>query len=246
MMKRSYATMGMCLWLFLVTLLSHTSAVDARWLRNAIKRFMNVGTIVKFRLIDADTNLPIMDIENNQMIVLPLTNATNFNIDAVTDGHVGSIRFSYLGNENFRVESRPPHALCSKAFLTRNYNACPNFEAGRLEITATPYNRVFELGEKGIPVTLSFTVVTDLPISNAPFLAPTTPDAPIMAPANAPQRMPTNSVPSPTAAAPTPRMPPVGAPQRTPTNPTLTNAPRNVPVTAPTSTECAKPKVRKQ
>jgi hypothetical protein len=272
--KHSFTKMGMVLWL-LVTVVSH-HAVDAYWLRNLIKQFTDVGTIAKFRLIDADTDLPIMDITNGQIVIIPLTNATNFNIDVVTaNGPVGSIKFGYLGNERYNIESRAPFSLCSDNWLTGDYKSCPKFAAGRLDITATPYNRAFALGgQAGETVTVSFTVLTEVPLpsvpvqpnTSAPRIPPqriptipaTTPDqpsAPQKFPVQAPLRIPVPTGPIPVAKAPM-NSPIVAAPTKVITSapkvPPInspqqvpTKTPIKLPASVPTTKVCSIPKVRK-
>ena len=240
-------TMGMFLWI-LVALLSHTT--EAQLMTSMLNLFSETGTIVKFRLINADTDLPIMDITNNQIVILPLTNATSFNIEAVTEGAVGSIRFGFLGNNRYRVESRSPFALCGDDWLTGNYKACPDFTAGRHDITATPYSLAYELGEEGMQVSFSFTVVTDLPLTTAPVKPPTSaPVIPTKVPTRPPQKPPTKP-PTKVPLANTPiKIPTVSAPIK-PISPTPVNSPQRVPTNpvpvplTPTMAECKTPKVR--
>ena len=258
--------MRITLWLLLVALRLQRHVVDALL-------WVNVGTIDRFRLINADSNQPIMDLQNDQIVILSKVKATNFNIDVTTaGGKVGSVKFSYLGKENYNTEWRPPYSLCGVHWWSRQYNACSNFLPGTHVITATPYY----LGRAGTPVRITFTVRTDVvPVTAAPRNPPTR--APSQIPNSPPVQSPTKIEPPPQPSLPTTRAPikmpnssPVQSPTKNEPPPTLPTTrrpiqrptlaprppptPRNVPMMSPvkrpvfsptwTTKDCAIPKVR--
>jgi outer membrane biosynthesis protein TonB len=191
------------------------SYVGANYADGATRQLSDVGKIVGFRLINADTNRPIMNITNTTVLQLPLTDAKNINIDVVTDSSsIGSVMFGYLGVVSYRVESFPPFAVCGDDFRNADYFICPTLKVGKYVVTATPFSDRFASGTKGQQVRLEFSVVDSL--TNSPSRAPS----------NSPRKPPTN----------TPRKPPTYAPRKPPTNTPIkppTNAPRRPPTSSP-------------
>ncbi|MEM9077708.1 MAG: choice-of-anchor D domain-containing protein [Bacteroidota bacterium] len=69
---------------------------------------------ISFSLIDADTNTPIVVIEDGDVIDIGQFQTTNFSIEAIAEGiEVGSIVFDFNGEAGFRTESFVPYALGS-------------------------------------------------------------------------------------------------------------------------------------
>jgi hypothetical protein len=190
-----------------------------------------VGRVQKFRFINAITGT-----QNGRSLVDPLRSGTiinlstfairTFNIEAVPDtisGPIGSIRFSYGGNSNFRKESNAPYAFCGDT--NGIYRSCLELTTtGSYTITATPYSLPNLLGAIGQSFSVSFTI-TDRPPQpipspiKPPTKAPVQP--PTKTPTRAPAKIPTKSTTkaplkattkSPTKApakVPTPVVPPV-------------------------------------
>jgi hypothetical protein len=196
----------------------------------------SVGKIVAFRLIDADTNLPIMQITNGQEILIPIAGSKNFNIDALTaEGRVGSILFGYLGDNEYRLESRAPFAVCGDNPRDQNYNACPPFISGKYVVVATPFSEKGALGIRGTSVTLNFSV-SSAKITLSPTFIPT--NGPIKQPNVAPQKPPTKAPTRVTTTAP--RIPPISTPVKRTTK-APTKIPTKISTNAPAMTTTAAP-----
>ncbi len=121
-------------------------------------------TVVSFTLINADTNEPIDGydpIQEGMSINLQELPTSNLNIRANTDPYeVGSVRFGFNGNDNYRTENKAPYALESDNH--GNYNAWTP-ALGNHEVTATTYSEAYAKGEAGVPATLNFTVESYIP-----------------------------------------------------------------------------------
>jgi hypothetical protein len=127
-----------------------------------------VGSIFRFRLIDANMDLPMRFLANN--IVYNLYNAPtqNFNIEVTTSGVVGSVLLTY-NNISYIYQSSDstlPFTLCGDTTITTptstmvvDYASCTFLSAvGRHTITATPYMYANLSGTVGISQSVTFTV----------------------------------------------------------------------------------------
>ncbi|MEX0330413.1 MAG: DUF5060 domain-containing protein [Puniceicoccaceae bacterium] len=115
--------------------------------------------VVEFlRLMDADKDLPILGfvpLKDGAEIDLGELNTYNLNIEAVTSGTVGSVRFELDGNANFRTESVAPYALGGDNagdFLP--WTPAP----GEHTVTAVAYSEANATGTPSVPLTINFTV----------------------------------------------------------------------------------------
>ena len=137
-----------------------------------------VGQVENLRLINADTNLPILNITNNLVINLYNLNTNNFGIQATVaanSGTVGSIRFAYNDIPRYRTDSVTPFSLCPTTG-GRNYQTCPVLGIGNHRVTATPYSNANASGTIGLPYQVTFQIIyvatTPAPITSNPTLAP--------------------------------------------------------------------------
>jgi hypothetical protein len=122
-----------------------------------------VGNVVELRLINADTDQPILTLVDGMIINIATQNTTNFNIEAVTDaGLVGSVRFSYNGLDNFRTESERPFAFCGDGCPLGNFKRCLNLVAGWHNVSATAYSGASQTGMAGSTLTVTFTLIQEL------------------------------------------------------------------------------------
>jgi hypothetical protein len=215
----------------IVLLAAIASYVGANYADEATRQLSDVGKIIGFRLINADTNRPIMNLTNTTVLHLALANTRNINIDVVTDsGSIGSVMFGYLGVASYRVESVPPFAVCGDDFRNADYFICPTLKVGKYVVTATPFSDRFARGTKGKQVRLEFSVIDST--TNSPRRAPT--NAPRKPPTNTPRKPPTYAPRKPPTS--TPNKPPTNAPMRPPTSSPRklpTNTPRKPPTNAP-------------
>jgi hypothetical protein len=185
-------------------------------------------------LINADTEQPVQQLNNGD--VFP---PGNYNIDAVTEGSVGSVQFLYNGNFK-KNENVAPYAFCGDSGAGSNFFACGEFSVqGPKTVTAIAYTQGNGGGSVIGSVGLSFTVGFGNPVPTpvtAPVSPPTAPTAPI-APPTAPVTPPTAPVAPPTAPVPPPTAPvaPPTAPVAPPTIPVAMPVSAPVPVVAPIS-----------
>jgi hypothetical protein len=98
-----------------------------------------VGRVTKFRLMNADTDQPISGYDplpNNSRIDVSTLPTTNLNVEALTDGFVGSIQWSFDGTG--RNENVAPWALCGNS--GSDFFACSKLKEGvKSSLRATPY-----------------------------------------------------------------------------------------------------------
>jgi hypothetical protein len=120
------------------------------------RHLRSIGKVKNFRLINADTNLPIITLTNDMVIDIATLGTENLNIRATTtNGTIVAIRFGYNGNSKFRTDALRPYALCGDGLPVGNYYVCKELVAGSHSISATPYSVSGEVGETA---KLSFTI----------------------------------------------------------------------------------------
>jgi hypothetical protein len=117
-----------------------------------------LGTITKFRLIDAGTDTPIMDLSSGMVINLATLLTRSINIEAVTTGYIGSIGFAFAGNPRYTIDSHAPFALCDAS--AGNFTACPDVLAvGEYTLNATVYLSRGAVGTVGTMLGITFKVI---------------------------------------------------------------------------------------
>jgi hypothetical protein len=140
------------------------------------------GQVTTFRLINADTDQPILDLKNNIMVNLgsiPNMTTPSFNIHALVNGtDIQSVRFGYNNITSFRTENVAPFAFCGND--KSNFFQCNNLGPGTHTVTATPRN---SQGQSGRSATVKFTIVAATPMP--PTKRPTS--KPLSSPTQAPQ-----------------------------------------------------------
>jgi hypothetical protein len=246
-------------WLMGVLLLS-SSIEAAGGIRRPVNRQLQttttVGQLENLRLINADTDQPILNLTNNLVINLYSMNTSNFSIQATTtinnDTVVGSIRFAYNGNSRFRTDSVSPFSMCPTAG-GRDYQTCTVLNLGVHNVTATPFANANATGMVGIPYQVTFQIVNVSPTpapnvvrtseptreptispTNAPTVVQTS--VPTNAPIVAPMTVPTSAPIMAPTTVPTnaPIVPPTSVPTKTPIVAPI-SVPTNTPINAPTS-----------
>jgi hypothetical protein len=244
-------------------LVSAHSTVRSIISHEAYRELQAVGRVDDLQLINAITNQPIMSLSNGTVINIKEQATSNFNIQAVTsNGIVGSLRFAYNGQPNYRTEKDQPFAFCGDGPWAGNYYVCTALTIGRHTVTATPFSNVGANGTEGTPFQVTFTItnVTSQAPTNSPTKEPTnTPtmpptQSPVGAPTGDPTEAPSNSPTKEQTNKPTkepsqaPTMPPTQAPTKDPTMapttpPTMlpTQAPINLATKEPTNSPTKKP-----
>jgi hypothetical protein len=182
------------------------------------RKLQALGQVQNLVLIDANTDTPIFSLTNGMVINTAALSTTNFNIQAITtSGTVGSVRFSYNGQTNYKTEVNPPYAFCGDGPSVGNYKPCAVLVAGQHTVTATPFSGSKANGDQGVSLQVTFTITNAIP-TKAPMKSPT------KSPVKAPMKSPTKS----------PAKTPTNAPVPAPT-PAPVPAPKSAPVTSPTS-----------
>jgi hypothetical protein len=138
---------------------------------NQTRQTQAVGRVVKLRLIDADTDQPIAAYDPlptplAEVDLSRLGSATNFNIEAITDGIVGSILWKNNGiTRNEDNSSR--WALCGNK--GSDFSSCGGFRlGGSISISAMPFTGRASSGTPGVALSTQVTIVS----STAPDVKP--------------------------------------------------------------------------
>jgi hypothetical protein len=185
--------------------------------------------VVSFTLVNADTDQDIATLTEGYVINYAAIGTQNINIRANTSpATVGSVRFGYDGNPNYKVETSPPYAIASDS--NGNYFAwSPAPAVGPHTITGTPFTQSGGNGTAGATLTVNFVVVNGTPTPTPTASGATATPTATFTPSNTPQ----------------PTVGPTHTPSHTPTltrtftpSPTRTATPTasNTPTRTPTAT----------
>lgn len=120
--------------------------------------------VSSFTLINADTNQPVSGYEtiSNGAVLVRSALPKNLSLRAnTTPAIVGSVRFAWAGNSNYRTETEAPYALFGG-------KGSDDFVPGTIAngahtIKATPYTEASGKGTAGTSLTISFSIV-DQPV----------------------------------------------------------------------------------
>ncbi|GAB3042575.1 lamin tail domain-containing protein [Spirosoma pulveris] len=132
---------------------------------NATNNPVPVGPqVTTLTLINADSDLPIRELVANDVLNLATLPTRNLNIRANTNPTtVGSVKLSLSGSQNQNVtETVAPYSLFGD--VAGNFNAWVP-PVGSYTLTATPYTGPAATGTAGTPLTMSFSVVDQTPIT---------------------------------------------------------------------------------
>lgn len=132
----------------------------------------HAGELMGLTLINARTNQAIGRLNDGDTVDLSKVGG-ELNVRAEVSGQVGSVRFAYDNDDNYRTESTAPFALAGDT--NGNYgNWSPS--PGEHRIVATPFSKPKATGEKGRPLSVGFTVVGEAEASFASIEYPTLED----------------------------------------------------------------------
>jgi CubicO group peptidase (beta-lactamase class C family) len=113
-------------------------------------------SVTALKLINADTDQPILTLTDGITITLADLPTRNLNVRAETSpALVGSVRFAYDGNSNYRTETSAPYALAGDD--SGDYRPWTP-SVGSHTLKATPYTGADASGTVGTSLELSFTV----------------------------------------------------------------------------------------
>ena len=175
-----------------------------------------VGELLGFQLVNSETDLSVTDDLITNATVISLVDiglsSPTFNVKVITAGNttgtIGSVKFGYGDNANYRIDNWPPYALCANP--KGNYSNCDvlGILGQKHTITATPYLNDNAGLFAGSPITVTFSIIAGAVAAPSLTMLPT-PAAPV-APSPTPTVPPNNTESSanPTTAAPT-LLPPV-------------------------------------
>jgi hypothetical protein len=151
--------------------------------------------VTSLTLVNAAGGAPDPDIAtmSNGMII-NLQTASTLNIRANVSGSVGSVRFAYDSNSNFRTENNAVYAFAGNE---GNDYFVWTPTVGNHTVVATPYANDNAGGQQGVVFSVSFTVInqTPTPTPVPPTPTPTntpTPVPPTPTPTNTPTPVPPN------------------------------------------------------
>jgi hypothetical protein len=117
--------------------------------------------VISFTLINADTDQPIATFDplnDGATLNLATLPTRNLNIRANTSpAIVGSVRFGWNTNSNYRTQNDAPYALGGDN--NGNYSAWRPSRLGTQALTATPYTRSDARGTAGTALTITFSVI---------------------------------------------------------------------------------------
>ena len=127
----------------------------------------SVGSLT---LINADTNTDIGPLQDGNTLNLATLPTTNLNVRANTNpATVGSVRFGYDSNPNYRTESVAPYAL--EGDSGGNYNPWTP-TVGSHTITATPFTQSGGGGTAGTALTVNFSVINSVSLPDVDVQVP--------------------------------------------------------------------------
>jgi MYXO-CTERM domain-containing protein len=146
--------------------------------------------VTQLNLMDADTDQPVAGhapLAAGATIDLASLPSRNLTVVAVTSpSTVGSVRFEFDGNANYRVENAAPYAL--QGDNAGDLAPAP-LGAGQHSVTAVAYSAAGATGTAGAPLTRVFTLIDS---------------APAPSPGSDPVPTPSPGAPAPAAAGPGP------------------------------------------
>ena len=124
--------------------------------------------VVSITLINADTDQPVAGFDplpNGSTLNLATLPTRNLNLRANVTGTVGSVRFAFDANPNFRTENSSPFTLAGDS--NGDYAAWTP-ALGQHTATATPYSMSNAGGPAGTAHQVQFTVVDNAGTNQAP------------------------------------------------------------------------------
>jgi hypothetical protein len=119
-------------------------------------------SIAKFTLVDADRGLPVAGFDplnDGAVLNLGTLPTRHLNIQATTQpATVGSVRFGYDSNPDFKMENNPPYALAGASTTVWEIWTPA---VGNHTVSATPYSLANGTGSAGSTKTIRFSVLDD-------------------------------------------------------------------------------------
>jgi hypothetical protein len=175
MIRSIFISTLLCISSTCVVCADHISVSRSRLLRDTdttpMRKLPTLGSVARLVLIDAITNLPIANLTNDTVINVATLPTSSFNIQAITNGVVGSIRFGCNSNMNYQVASSgQPFAFCGDN--AGNYNICSVLTIGRHVVTATPFSNASATGLTGTTFQVTFRISNTTTSTEAPTKAP--------------------------------------------------------------------------
>ena len=129
----------MSLSLLALLLCSSNIIVEGSFSGGNDRSLQTVGTVDRLVLINAVTDLPIVNLAKDTVVNIASVNAKSFAIEATTvGGSVGSVKFGYNGKPNFKIEGVARYAMCGNS--GNNFAACSVLVVGQHNLTVTTYS----------------------------------------------------------------------------------------------------------
>ncbi len=124
-----------------------------------------LAAVTGFTLINADSDLPLGALTNGQTVNLATLPTSNLNVRADTVDAIGSVKFAFDGNSNFRTENTVPYALFGDK--AGDYKD-GSFSLGSHTLTGTPFSGTKGSGTAGTSLSINFTVTNESTPVNQP------------------------------------------------------------------------------
>ncbi len=113
--------------------------------------------VVSYTLIDADSDIPLVEINDGDVVDLRIFDTANFNIQAnIGDLVPGSIVFDFNEAEGFRRDNTAPYAVGRE---NRGNFRKLDLLPGVNTVTGTPFSRRGGRGDEGVAKTIAFEIV---------------------------------------------------------------------------------------
>ncbi|MDX2302388.1 MAG: DUF5060 domain-containing protein [Microscillaceae bacterium] len=135
---------------------------------NVVQASTSNLTVQSFTLINADNNVELGLLQDGAIINLALLTTNRLSIRANTNPDaVGSVRFGYDSDPNYRTENNTPYAI--QGFSNGNYNPwTPSL--GQHQLSAIPFTDPNASGTSGSTFSINFQVI-DVPQNSDPIIS---------------------------------------------------------------------------
>jgi hypothetical protein len=136
-----------------------TAGIEKSVTFNVVNNPAPAPTVTHLFLINADTDTVIQEIHDGDTFNRQELPTLNLNVQAVTDGTTGSVKFGLDATSNFRIENFAPFALFGDN--GGNDYVGGSFSLGEHTLTATPFTQHNAAGTAGTAETVKFTFIDE-------------------------------------------------------------------------------------
>jgi hypothetical protein len=137
----------------------------------------SLGKVLYLRLVDGSSNSTVNTtinekIKNGTIIDLSKYSSNQaFNVEAVTNGTIGSLQFKYNNQAPFRAEGLKPYSMCGD--IAGVFKPCPELKLNGIHsVTAMPWSGNKGNGTMGKPLNVFFQITNGISTPSQPIPAP--------------------------------------------------------------------------